>query len=155
MSKQPSKIKYAYEIFKPSSLNANFGGGFNSRVQGVEFVNAVDGAYRAERMQGWWKADEMIKAGKIYFIHPFPHRNCDLSGFVYGGTWACNGCNTDGFQKPWWAVRVMQDGDAWCVVGEGFEDLQASDNYAYGDTREEALSAYAALMNSKPGAKAA
>ncbi|WP_448120516.1 hypothetical protein [Pseudomonas veronii] len=147
MSKQPSKIQYAYQIFKPSSLDAHFGGGFNSRVQGVEFADAIDGAYKAERMQGWWKADEMIKSGQIYFIHPFPHGQCKQTGFVYGGTWACNTCRTDGFQKPWWAIRVMKDGSAWCVTGEGFEDLQSSANYAFGDTREEALSAYAELMN--------
>lgn len=146
MSKHVSKIKYAYELFEPHSLDAHFGGGFNSRVQGVKFADAIDGAYKQERMQGWWKADEMIDAGKIYFIHPFPHGKCQLAGFVYGGTWACNGCNTDGFQKPWWAIRVMKDGNAWCVVGEGFQDLQSSDNYAYGDTREEALKAYAELM---------
>jgi hypothetical protein len=146
MSKHVSKIKYAYEIFEPRSLNANFAGGFNSRIQGVEFVHATDGAYRSERMQGWWKADEMIRDGKIYFIYPFPHGQCKFTGFVYGGTWACNGCNTDGFQKPWWAVRVIKDGNAWCVVGEGFQDLQSSGNYAYGDTREEALKAYAELM---------
>ncbi|EJM92448.1 MULTISPECIES: hypothetical protein [unclassified Pseudomonas] len=146
MSKHVSKIMYASEIFKPSSLDGHFGGGFNSRVQGVEFCVATDGAYKAERMQGWWRADEMINTGKIYFVHPFPHGQCKFTGFVYGGTWACNGCNTDGFQKPWWAVRVMKDGAAWCVVGEGFQDLQTSDNYAYGDTREEALKAYAQLM---------
>jgi hypothetical protein len=149
MSKHPSKIQYAYELFDQNSLNANFGGGFNSRIQGVEFANSVDGAYRAERMQGWWKADEMIKAGEIYFVHPFPHGSCNAAGFVYGGTWACNTCRTDGFQKPWWNVRVMKDGNAWCVVGEGFEDLQASENYAFGDTRELALEAYGSLMNAK------
>ncbi|MNT26894.1 hypothetical protein D3C86_1700550 [compost metagenome] len=88
----------------------------------------------------------MVRDGKIYSVHPFPHGNCKSTGFVYGGTWACNGCNSDGFQKPWWAVRIMKDGDAWMVMGEGFEDLQASSNYAYGNTREEALNAYAALM---------
>ena len=146
MSKQASRLMYAYEIFKPSSLDGNFGGGFNSRVQGVEFCSATDGAYKAERMQGWWKANEMIRDGKIYFVHPFRHGQCKYTGFVYGGTWACNGCNRDGFQKPWWSVRIMKDGDAWVVMGEGFEDLQISANYAYGNTREDALNAYAALM---------
>jgi hypothetical protein len=47
MSKQPSKIQYAYELFKPHSLDAHFGGGFNSRVQGVELPDAINGAYRA------------------------------------------------------------------------------------------------------------
>jgi hypothetical protein len=89
----------------------------------------------------------MISAGKIYFVHPFPHGKCKATGFIYGGTWACNACNSDGFQKPWWNVRVIKDGMAWCVVGEGFEDLQASSNYAFGDTKQQALDAYAELMN--------
>jgi len=149
MSKHVSKIQYAYEIFEPNSLDSHFGGGFNSRVHGVEFFSATDGAFKAKRVLGWFKADDMINAGDIYFIHPFPHDECKCTGFVYGGTWACNGCNSDGFQKPWWTVRVMKDGDAWCVVGEGFQDLQSSDNYAFGDSREEALKAYADLMTSR------
>lgn len=147
MNKHVSKILYAQDVFAPNSIDGHFAGGFNSRVQGVELSSTAEGPYRFERGQGWWKADEMIRAGRIYFIHPFPHGRCEFTGFVYGGTWACNGCNSDGFQKPWWAVRVMKDGDAWCVFGEGFEDLQASSNYAFGDTREEALKAYAELMN--------
>lgn len=146
MSKHVSKIQYAHDVFVASSLGGDFAGGFNSRVQGVDFNSNAQGPCRAERSRGWWKADEMVKEGKIYFIHPFPHGQCKFTGFVYGGTWACNGCNTDGFQKLWWAVRVIKDGNAWCVVGENFQDLQTSDNYAYGDTREEALKAYAELM---------
>lgn len=147
MSKQASKIQYAYEIFKPDSLDAHFGGGFNSRVQGVDFFKATEGAYKSKRVMGWFKAEDMIGYGDIYFIHPFPHGSCKSTGFHYGGTWACNSCNTDGFQKSWWAIRVMKDGNAWCVVGEGFKDIQSSENYAYGDTREEALKNYADLMS--------
>lgn len=146
MSKHISKILYAHDIFDASYLSGDFLGGFNSRVQGLDRHSTVGGLPRFERGQGWDKADEMVSDGKIYFIHPFPHGQCKFTGFVYGGTWACNGCNTDGFQKPWWAIRVMKDGNAWCVAGEGFQDLQSSDNYAYGDTREEALKAYAELM---------
>lgn len=147
-----NRIKYAHELFDASRLGGNFLGGFNSRVQGIVRLAAADGPARFERGQGWDKADEMVRAGQIYFIHPFPHGRCDSTGFYYGGTWACNSCRTDGFQKPWWAVRVMKDGNAWCVVGQGFQDLQSSDNYAYGDTREEALSAYAELMNQEVAA---
>ncbi|MEB0133445.1 hypothetical protein [Pseudomonas sp. CCI2.4] len=149
MKSQPTKIQYAFEIFNPNTLDAHFGGGFNSRVQGSDRFSTTDGAYRNERGQGWDVADRMIQAGEIYFVHPFPHGNCKLSGFTYGGSWACNGCNTDGFQKPWWKVRTMKDGNAWVVMGEGFENLQSSSNYAYGDTRQGALDAYAELMNQK------
>lgn len=147
MKQQMNCIRMADQIFDASLLSGNFLGGFNSRVHGVERLAAADGPMRFERGQGWDKADEMIRTGNIYFIYPFPHGQCKQTGFVYGGTWACNTCRTDGFQKPWWAIRVMKDGSAWCVTGEGFEDLQSSANYAFGDTREEALSAYAELMN--------
>ncbi|MDH0749492.1 hypothetical protein N5D61_24515 [Pseudomonas sp. GD03842] len=149
MSKQPSKILYAQDFPRIAACGPHVGGGFNSRVQGVEFYSATRGSHQFERGEGWYAADEMIATGQIYFVHPFPHKNCRSSGFVYGGTWACNECRTDGFQKPWWNVRVMKDGSAWCVVGEGFEDLQISDNYAFGDTRESALEAYASIMNAK------
>ncbi len=147
-----NRIRMAHEIFDAGMLSGNFLGGFNSRVHGVERRSAADGYARFERGHGWDKAEEMIRAGQIYFIHPFPHGQCKQTGFAYGGTWACNACRTDGFQKPWWAVRVMQDGNAWCVVGEGFQDLQSSDNYAYGETREKALAAYAELMAQKSAA---
>lgn len=91
----------------------------------------------------------MIQAGEIYSVHPFPHAACTGAAFAFGGTWACNSCNNDHLDKPWWRVRVMPDGDAWCVVGEGFQNLQESSNYAFGDTRQDALSAYAALMEGR------
>lgn len=147
MNKHIDHIVMADQLFDASRLSGNFLGGFNSRVHGVERLAAADGPMRFERGLGWDKADAMIRAGEIYFIHPFQHGQCKQTGFVYGGTWACNTCRTDGFQKPWWAIRVMKDGSAWCVVGEGFEDLQSSSNYAFGDTREEALSNYAELMS--------
>lgn len=155
MSKQPIAIQYAQEFPRIAACSAHVAGGFNSRVLGVSRNSSADGYARFERGQGWDAADEMVRAGQIYFVHPFPHGKCKSTGFVYGGTWACNGCNTDGFQKDWWKVRVFKDGTAWCVVGEGFENLQASDNYAFGDTRDEALAEYAALMESKPADKAA
>ncbi len=38
--------------------------------------------------------------------------------------------------------KCTPDGNSWCCVGAGFVDLQESDNYAFGDTREEAIDAF-------------
>lgn len=50
------------------------------------------------------------------------------------------------FGGGFWRIRVFKDGAAWCCVGEGFKDLQESDNYAFGDTRDEAIAAYGKIM---------
>ena len=42
--------------------------------------------------------------------------------------------------------KVFQDGNEWCCIGIDFEDLQASDNYAFGETREAAIENYGKLM---------
>lgn len=39
---------------------------------------------------------------------------------------------------------IFLDGNAYCVVGPEFVDLQESDCYAFGDTREQAIANYAA-----------
>ncbi|NDI85041.1 hypothetical protein [Undibacterium crateris] len=39
-------------------------------------------------------------------------------------------------------VTVEKDGNMWCAKGEGFIDLQTSENYAFGNTREEAIDNY-------------
>ncbi len=38
------------------------------------------------------------------------------------------------------------DGDAYCVVGPEFVDLEISDCYAFGDTREQAIANYVARI---------
>lgn len=134
------------DIFGLENWNAHVSGGFNSRVFGDTHSQMFQGPSRFERQQGWWLADEMIREGKIYFTHPFPHGSCKSKAFTYGGTWACNDCNRDHLDKPWWNVRVFKDGTSFCVVGQGFENLQESDNYAFGDTKEEALDNYFQTM---------
>lgn len=37
---------------------------------------------------------------------------------------------------------VVQDGSAWCCYGPGFINLQESDNFAFGDTEEQAIQLY-------------
>jgi hypothetical protein len=39
---------------------------------------------------------------------------------------------------------IFLDGDSYCVVGPDFVDLEESDCYAFGDTREQAIANYAA-----------
>ncbi len=71
-----------------------------------------------ERNNGWELADEMIKEGKIFSeIH-----------------------TASGMQE----FKCMQDGDAWCCVGSGFVNLQESNNYAFGDTRKQAMDSFVA-----------
>lgn len=124
-------------------------GGFNSRLYGDSPQKAYGYPCHPStvgpRSAGYWLADGMIKAGKIYYVQPFPHKPCGLP-IPYGGTWVCNDCGGSGFEKPWWRIKVFQDGNAWCCVSEGFENLQESDNVAFGDSRDEAIENYGALM---------
>ena len=39
---------------------------------------------------------------------------------------------------------IFQDGDGYCVVGPEFVSVEASDCFAYGETREQAIANYAA-----------
>jgi len=44
-------------------------------------------------------------------------------------------------------LTVEQDGNTWICKGEGFIDLQASTNYAFGDTKAESIKNYAELIS--------
>lgn len=137
--------------------NINFYGsamsGFNRRIYGEA---RYDNRYPdREIMAGWNLANDMILAGKIFYIQQFPHRNCHGHAFQYGGHWVCNTCCNQDVDRPWWEIKVYQDGNAWCCVGAGFEDLQESDNYAFGATREEAIRNYGELMLSRDAAQSA
>lgn len=152
MDKQPpSKLLFAQDVLRPG-YETSVGCGFNSRVLGDTYIKCVDGAWdRGPRGVGWDKAEELIQVGRIYFVHPFPHSDSQrCHAFPFGGTWVCNGCLNSRLDKPWWRIRVFKDGNAWCCVGEGFVDLQESDNYAYGDTRDAAIEAYGTLMSAVP-----
>mgnify|MGYP001424793778 CR=1 FL=1 len=39
---------------------------------------------------------------------------------------------------------IFLDGNAYCIVGPDFVDLEQSDCYAFGETREQAVANYAA-----------
>ena len=125
--------------------------GFNRRIYGESFADAFQHTHEKQDRElygGWMLADSMIKSGKIFYIHNFhqSHGGCRGHAFLYGGAWVCNSCNQSGVDKPWWAIKVAKDGDQWCCVGEGFENLQESSNYAFGSTREEAIKNYGDVM---------
>lgn len=125
-------------------------GGFNRRIFGYTYLEAFkyeNEQQNGELHAGWDLADSMIEQGKIYFVHNFHRLECPNGhAFHYGGSWVCNTCNNSGVDRDWWKIKVAKDGNAWCCVGEGFENLQESDNYAFGDTRDEAILAYGYLM---------
>lgn len=139
-------LKMAQDFFK--DCEPSWGAGFNTRVLGQGEPFATECWDYAQRIYGWWKADEWFRKGDIYAVHVFPH-GCDGFAFQYGGYWVCNTCGRKGFDKDWWQIKCAPDGDAWCCVGPGFENLQESDNYAFGDTRDAAIEAYGKLMTER------
>jgi hypothetical protein len=138
-------IKYAHDFFARHT-DGDFLCGFNRRVLGEEMPTYPS---NIATQNGWWKADEMARDGKIFFVHPF-HDGCKGYAFLYGGHWVCNTCGHGNLFWDWWAIKVMRDGSAYCCVGAGFINLQESDNYAFGDTREEAIQKYGELMATMP-----
>jgi hypothetical protein len=152
-----NRFAYAQDILKNSA--GSLGAGFNRRVSGMPYLTAFQHQHeRGDRdmVAGWDKASEMIEAGQIFFVHNFHHLECQTGhAFLYGGTYVCNTCQRDHLEKEWWKIKVQKDGNAWCCVGNGFVDLQESDNYAFGDTRELAIQAYGELMLKLAAAPAA
>ncbi len=134
-------MKTAQDYFERAG--GEFLGGFNSRLFGTDYSDMVRGSW--EGCSGWDEADKWINEGKIYYTHNFGCP-CGDHSFKYGGFWVCNGCGRSGCDEPWWVVRVQKDGNAYITHGEDFANLQESDNYAFGDTREESLAAYKKLM---------
>ncbi len=140
-----NKLLSAQDIIPRASSSAACG--FNSCIYGDTYREAIVDHYPdSGRMAGFLKAQELISEGKIYYIHKFRHLSlnniCEGWSFSYGGFQVCNECGRKHCDKPWWKIKVMKDGNSFCVVGEGFENLQESDNYAFGDTKEEALQNY-------------
>lgn len=128
-------------------------GGFNARIHGYTYSQAMAGVQfdYAERSNGWLLADRLAREGKLFAVHNFHHSHeCSGHAFPYGGTFVCNTCGRSRLDKHWWAVKCYQDGSAWCCVGLDFEDLQASDCFAFGDTYDEAIKNYGDLMVSRP-----
>lgn len=141
-----NRIKFAQDIMNENSPGGAMGG-FNTRILGETNIKDYYRYKDVDGAAGFRLANEMIEEGKLFYVHNF-HTDADCYAFPYGGTWACNGCNRDHLDKPWWKIKVFKDGNAWCCIGENFEDLQQSSNYAFGDTREEAITSYGVLMQS-------
>lgn len=65
----------------------------------------------------------------------------DYAGyFLQAEKWAHSGLVF--FKRDGIAIKVMKDGDFFCCIGEGFVNLQESENYAFGCTFEDAISNY-------------
>jgi hypothetical protein len=109
------KMLMAQDILVDAS--SRFSGGFNSRLHGRTLMDTVQGDFTKPECRGWDKANDMILEGKIFYKH-----------------WGIDAI-----------IKVFKDGKSWCCAGAGFVDLQESDNYAFADTREKAISNFASL----------
>jgi hypothetical protein len=130
--------------------------GFNFRISGYSYRDTFPHPHQykdADKHVGWDIADRMIEAGKLFFVHNFHSLSCEKGhAFPYRETWACNTCNLDQLDEPWWKIKVFKDGNKWCCIGIDFEDLRSSDNFAFGETREAAIEKYGRMMLQKPKA---
>lgn len=145
-----TKLKIAQDLLKyPGGLAA---GAFNSRVFGYTYNEVFDYPARPtlEATSGFYLAEKMIEEGRIFstrrFGHKFGDKVCRGQAFPYGGSWVCNTCGQSGLKRDWWDIKVFKDGNAWCCIGIGFENLQESDRFAFGYTREEAIKNYETIM---------
>ncbi len=144
-----NKFKYGQDVMNPETTSGNAMAGFNRKVSGWTYLEAFQGADRmnGQVSAGWSLAEKMINKGKLFYVHNFHKLDCeDGFAFQYGGYWVCNACGKKSVDRDWWKIKVYKDGNAWCCIGLDFENLQESDNYAFGDTREEAINDYGALM---------
>ena len=119
-------------------------GGFNMRLHGDSISDLNDCKPSAPYNQGYWLADKMINDGKIFYTGRFKCE-CGSRLFTYGAGWHCT-CGRTQKEKKWWIIKVFKDGNAWCCIGLGFENLQESDNYAFGNSRQDAINAYEKIM---------
>lgn len=92
-------------------------GGFNARLQGQTHHECMDGmpagSRWGERNAGWDLANKMIMNGEIFSRAKINGKEIEF--------------------------KCFRDGDSWCCVGPDFVNLQESDNYAFGDSRDEAI----------------
>jgi len=142
------KLKYAQDLIKASNPHSSCG--FNTFITGGQEPKGHEYGDKSEwyaRLQGYQYAEKMAKEDGIAFTKPF---KCGASDnchpFVFGGFFVCNACGNKGVDKEWWKIKVEKDGNAYCCHGLDFINLQESDNYAFGDTFEEAIDNYEKLM---------
>jgi hypothetical protein len=140
------KLLTAQDILK--NAGSYVSAGFNMGVMGHTIGDINNCNSRHNYFAGFMKAEEMIRDGKIFYTHRFKCK-CGGQPFIYGGFWVCNGCGGKGVDKKWWSIKVQKDGNTWCCTGLGFVNLQESENYAFGGTRQEAIDEYEKLMKSR------
>lgn len=127
-----------------SWVSTRFRIGFEIRINGGDYSELTsDSDWRYGKNEGFEAAEKLIKAGKIFFVYPF---ECDADGckgrFQYGTGWACNSCDTCISTPDWWKIKVMKDGNKFVCIGDGFINLQESDNYAFGNSFQDAINQY-------------
>jgi hypothetical protein len=125
--------------------------GFNQFIYGSkppQFSDYADKSQWYSETQGYEFAEKMAKEEGIAFTHIFKCSSNKAScfPFSYGGVFVCNSCGRSNLKKDWWEVQVEKDGSHFCCHGLDFINLQESDNYAFGETFEEAISNYETLM---------
>lgn len=124
-------------------IHSSMIGGMNIRIEGGTFMDLREHYDHSDMYPYFNKADEMINEGRIFFVYPFKcERERCPTRFQYGGFWACNSCNTHINTPDWWKIKVTKDGNQYCCVGNGFTNLQESDNYAFGETFQIAIDNY-------------
>lgn len=142
------KLKTAEELIKSSLVVMC---GFNKFIYGTGEPLLSDYRDKSQwyaEQQGYDYAKKMAKENGIAFTYIF---KCNTekkycAPFSYGGGFVCNNCGRNNLNKPWWKIKVEKDGNVFCCRGLDFQDLQSSNNYAFGDTFEEAILNYEILM---------
>lgn len=124
-----------------------FRAGMSLRINGGDYSDLNSFANKSSMYGGFVAAEQMIDIGQIFYVHSFKCANAYCpTRFQYGGFWACNTCNTHINTPDWWKIKVAKDGNAWACTGDGFINLQESKNFAFGDTKDEAIENYRLLQ---------
>ena len=141
------KLKYAQDLIKAST---QVKAGFNIYIYGGNEPCLQDYGDRNEwysQLQGYNYAKKMSMEDGIAFTYKFKCSNSEnCHPFMFGGFFVCNSCGNKSVEKEWWKIQVKKDGNAFCCHGLDFENLQVSNNYAFGDTFEDAIYNYEKLM---------
>jgi len=140
------ELKSAQELIKASP---DVMCGFNQFIFGSgepKRSNYGDKSQWYTELQGYNYAKKMAEEDGIAFTNVFKCKKEDCYPFSFGGFFVCNNCGGKGVDKEWWKIQVKKDGDCFCCHGLDFQDLQSSNNYAFGSTFEESISNYESVM---------